>query len=285
MSFQRLRHQDVMIESVSLSTSTAIHVKDLSAAFLDGSKLASGFDVLHDLSYSVQLREFVSIIGRSGCGKTTLLKLIGGLLPKGHHPMDIQGKISVLGKSPQHAKRDQEFGIMFQTPRLFPWLSGVENVRFPLKVMGKDRDHWDADELLEIVGLQAQRNNYPQRLSAGEQQRLAIARALIYKPSILLMDEPFTALDDITRQELSLDLLRIKRETEATVLFVTHNLRDALFLSDRVIILKPTQSHEQGGPRSEIQQMISVPFPLDRDLDLKSTEQFNKLEAKLRREL
>ncbi|MBN9100131.1 MAG: ABC transporter ATP-binding protein [Pseudonocardia sp.] len=179
--------------------------------------------------------EFVSLIGPSGCGKSTLLRIIADLEQAGG------GTVLVAGKSPQRARVDQEYGIAFQAAGLLEWRTVAENVELPLQVhgMGKAQRRARAAELLELVGLADFAASRPGQLSGGMQQRVAIARALAPSPRLLLMDEPFGALDEMTRERMQAELLRLARETGAAVLFVTHSIPEAAVLSDRVVVMSP----------------------------------------------
>ena len=192
-------------------------------------------EALGDVTLSIAAGELVSIIGPSGCGKSTLLRIIGDLVAPS------TGGVRVRGKPPRQARLDREYGIVFQTPVLYDWRTVVENVRLPLELAGRPRAERETKPLalLRLVGLDEFRHHYPWQLSGGMQQRVAIARALALGPSILLMDEPFGALDEMTRERLNLELLHVCGETAATVLFVTHSVAEAVFLSTRVVVLSP----------------------------------------------
>ena len=208
---------------------------------------------LSDVSLSVQPGEFISLLGPSGCGKSTLLRLIGDLLqPSG-------GTLRVKGKSPAQARRDREYGIVFQAPVLYEWRNVVRNVQLPLEIFGVPRAERDrrTAELLRLMGLQEFAHSYPWQLSGGMQQRVAIARALSFQPSLLLMDEPFGALDEMTRERLNMELLNLWRQTGATVVFVTHSIPEAVFLSTRVVVMTPRPG--------KIEQVIPIDLPQPRD--------------------
>jgi NitT/TauT family transport system ATP-binding protein len=192
-------------------------------------------EALGDVSFDIYPKEFVSIVGPSGCGKTTLLKILAGLLPRS------SGDI-VVDKEAFDISR--EVGFVFQKPLLLHWRKILDNVLLPIEILKKDRKAMveRARYLLALVGLEGFEDRYPVELSGGMQQRVSIARALIHDPKLLLMDEPFGALDAITRERLNLELLRIWQETGKTILFVTHGINEAVFLSDRVIVLSARPS-------------------------------------------
>jgi NitT/TauT family transport system ATP-binding protein len=179
--------------------------------------------------------EFVSLIGPSGCGKSTLLRLIADL------DQASSGELAIFGKTPKRARVDQEYGIVFQSAGLLPWRTVGANIALPLELHGADRSARveRVAELTELVGLTEFVDRYPDQLSGGMQQRVAIARALAEKPRLLLMDEPFGALDEMTREYLQTELTRIAAETGAAVVFVTHSIPEAVFLSDRVVVMSP----------------------------------------------
>lgn len=189
--------------------------------------------VVAQVSFDVRPGEFVSIIGHSGCGKTTTLRIISGLV------RPTTGEVTVDGKSV--AKPVNDVGIVFQAPLLMPWLNTLKNVLFPIELLGEDPRQYvtSARELLKEVGLAGVEDLYPKELSGGMQQRVAIARALIHEPSILLMDEPFGSLDELTREEMALQLLEITEKLKKTAVFVTHSIQEAVLLSDRVVVLSP----------------------------------------------
>jgi NitT/TauT family transport system ATP-binding protein len=204
----------------------------LSHVFTDGRK---PLPALQDVSLRVPAGQFLSIIGPSGCGKSTLLRIVGGLLRPS------QGRALVAEEPPDRAQKEREIGFVFQDPALLPWRSVFANVRLPLEIDGLSRRRTlpDPDGLLDLMGLAAFRDYYPHQLSGGMQQRVALARALSFNPSLMLMDEPFGALDEITRSAMRYELLRVWDSTDhrKTVLFVTHSIAEALTMSDRVVVL------------------------------------------------
>jgi NitT/TauT family transport system ATP-binding protein len=235
-------------------------------------------EALKDVNLSIGRGEFISLVGRSGCGKTTLLRILSGLLPP------TSGSVLAAGQSIwKGASRDDEalkpFGLVFQEANLFPWFSVVENIALPLKLrgVGKSARRARAGELCEQVGLHGFEGAYPRELSGGMRQRAAIARALSYNPSILLMDEPFGALDALTRDKMNLELQSIHAAAGATVVFVTHSITEAVFLADRVVLLTPRPGR--------IRSVTSVPLPRPRSLETQSSPQFQGIVSDLRVQL
>jgi len=223
---------------------------------------------LKNINFSVRDNEFISVIGPSGCGKTTLLRVIGGLLKPTY------GEILIKGRLVEEARKNREFGFVFQNPVLLPWRTILGNVRLPLEIIGTDLSSKEKMfnrimNLLELVGIADFKDNYPHELSGGMQQRVAIARALSFNPSILLMDEPFGALDEITRDRMNLELLRIWENARHTILFVTHSIREAILLSDKIIVLSKRPA--------EIIEILEVNLPRPRKTNLRHTEEFRSL--------
>lgn len=188
---------------------------------------------LQDINLQVNAQEIVSFIGPSGCGKSTLLRLIADLLPP------TSGTVTVNGKTPAEARLQREYGFVFQAATLYDWRTIRKNVQLPLEVMGYDTAEREAraQKMLEMVELGNFGDHYPQQLSGGMQQRASIARALAFEPPLLLMDEPFGALDEFTRDRMNMELLRIWLETKTTIVFVTHSIAEAVFLSHRVVVM------------------------------------------------
>ena len=235
-------------------------------------------EALRGISLAVRTGEFVSLVGRSGCGKTTLLRILGGLVTPSSGQVLIGGSNLWMGGGRDPAALEK-FGIVFQEANLFPWFSIEDNIALPLKLRGVDkrRRRERAAELCELVGLGGFEKAYPRELSGGMRQRAAIARALSYDPSILLMDEPFGALDALTRDRMNLELQRISVVTGATVVFVTHSITEAVFLSDRVVLLSPRPGR--------IRSVTPVGFPRPRSLDVETETGFQDIVRRLRREL
>ncbi|MFN8493937.1 MAG: ABC transporter ATP-binding protein [Caldilineaceae bacterium] len=188
---------------------------------------------LQDINLTIEPGEFISLIGPSGCGKSTLLRLVGDLI------QPTSGDVRVNGKPAQQARIDQDYGIVFQAPVLFEWRSILKNVMLPLELRGysKADQQKRAHELLHLVELGGFEHHYPWQLSGGMQQRAAIARALAIQPKLLLMDEPFGALDEMTRERMNMELHKIWQQTKTTVIFVTHSISEAVFLSTRVVVM------------------------------------------------
>ena len=245
-----------------------IQVKDLDVTFKDN----SGNDVkaLTGVNLDIYKGEFISLLGPSGCGKTTLLRSIADL----QEPTD--GTIRISGQTPKELHLQQKFGFVFQQPVLFDWRTVKKNVELPLEIMYQSKADRSkrADEMLEMVGLKDFANHFPKQLSGGMQQRVNIARAFGIRPEILLMDEPFSALDEFTKEKLYEDLLRIWRQTNKTIIFVTHNIQEAVFLSDRICVLSPHPGR--------LSAIVDVDLPRPRTLDMKESAHFNELVLKVR---
>lgn len=207
---------------------------------------------LKAINLTIEPGEFISLIGPSGCGKSTLLRLVGDLLAP------TSGEIRVNGKSAHQARLDQDYGMVFQAPVLFEWRSIIKNVMLPLELRGysKHEQQQRARELLKMVELTGFENHYPWQLSGGMQQRAAIARALAIQPKLLLMDEPFGALDEMTRERMNMELHKIWQQTQTTVIFVTHSIAEAVFLSTRVVVMSARPG--------EIMHITNVNLPVPR---------------------
>ncbi len=214
-------------------TSRAVQVLDASKVFNPGK--ANEVQALAPIALTIEPGEFVTLIGPSGCGKSTLLRLMASLIDP------TEGSVEVNGKTAEKARLDQDYGMAFQRAGLFDWRSVSKNIELPLELMGwsKPERQRKAMEMLELVKLADFADHHPAELSGGMQQRVAIARALAFSPSLLLMDEPFGALDEMTREHMQDELLRIWEETKTTVVFVTHSIPEAVYLSSRVIVMSP----------------------------------------------
>ncbi len=207
-----------------------VSLSDVTKTFPRGGTIA-----LQGIDLEVERGEFISLIGPSGCGKSTLLRIVGDLVEPS------SGSILVNGKSAHQARLDRDYGIVFQAAVLYDWRTVAKNIALPLELLGWDRARRAARvrEMLDLVELTGFETHYPWQLSGGMQQRVSIARALSFAPALLLMDEPFGALDEMTRERLNLELLDIWRETGSTVVFVTHSISEAVFLSTRVVVMSP----------------------------------------------
>jgi NitT/TauT family transport system ATP-binding protein len=217
---------------------------------------------LSDIDLSVAEGEFVALLGPTGCGKSSLLRLISDLIPP------TSGLIKIRGEPAAAARRAIQFGFVFQEPALLPWRTAIGNVRLPLEVVSysPERRETRCVELLESVGLLKFKDAYPHELSGGMKQRVAIVRALAWNPPILLMDEPFSALDELTRGQLQDDLLRLWSRERKTVLFVTHNISEAVYLADRVVVMSPHPGR--------IKTILSPGLPRPRSEDMQETPEF-----------
>jgi NitT/TauT family transport system ATP-binding protein len=226
---------------------------------------------LQDIDFSVRDGEFVSIVGPSGCGKSTLLKILAGLLPAS------DGDALLRGTPIDGPRRD--IGVVFQSPVLFPWRSVLGNVLLPADVqrLGREPMRQRAFELLDLVGLKGFEHRYPWQLSGGMQQRVALVRALIHDPALLLMDEPFGALDALTRETMNVELQRIWLERRKTVVFITHSTSEAVFLGDRVLVMTPRPGR--------IQDVLEIGLPRPRSLEVMNTEAFGVYVQRIRRAL
>ena len=228
-------------------------------------------EALREVSFTVGRGEFVSIVGQSGCGKSTLLKILAGLLSK------TSGTISVEGQEVDRPRRD--VGIMFQKPLLLEWRRVLDNVLLPVEIYQLDRQEYErkARRLLGTAGLEAFLRKYPFELSGGMQQRVALCRALVAEPSLLLMDEPFGALDTLTRQKMGFELLRLWEEWKSTVLFVTHDIDEAVMLSDKVLVMSSRPGRILDG--------FAVGLPRPRQIFAKDTPEFIHFSSRIRRRL
>lgn len=245
----------------------AIEADDLSLVFPTPD---APVNALEGVNLTIRHGEFVTFIGPSGCGKTTLLRVVADLeTPTG-------GSVKVNGGTPQEARHNRSYGYVFQAPALYPWRNVIGNVQLPLEVMGmakKERIKCAA-KWLSTVGLEGFEKKFPWQLSGGMQQRVSLARALSFEPSMLLMDEPFGALDEITRDNLNAHLLNLWNKTKLTVLFVTHSIPEAVFLSSRIMVMSPRPGR--------IIEEIDCPLPRRRDLDVRETPEFLEIARKVR---
>lgn len=236
---------------------TAIEIDRLSKRYetKDGPVLA-----LDNVSFGIGKSEFISVLGPSGCGKTTLLKVLAGL------EIASQGEVRMHGKPVTGPNR--RTGIVFQTPSLMQWRSALNNVLLPTEILGLpvDQSKNNALQLLELVGLSDFANKLPHELSGGMQQRVAIARALVHKPDILLLDEPFSALDTMTRSQLNVELLRIWNDSKTTSMLITHSIPEAVFLSDRVVVMTPRPA--------QVAEIVTIDLPRPRTPEMRVSSDF-----------
>ena len=245
------------------------------AASLSGASVRFGdFTALQDISLDIGEGEFWTILGPSGCGKSTMLRLVSDLVPPA------SGSVEILGKSTEAARLAREFAFVFQDPTLLPWRSALKNVELPLEIgrrrgIAVPRGDRTPRELLALVGLGDRSDALPSELSCGMRQRVAIARALVCQPKLLLMDEPFGALDEMTRDRLNLQLLDIWKETGTTILFVTHSIPEAVFLGQKVLML---MAHP-----GRIKEVVDIELPYPRAISLRETPEFNTYCGRLRK--
>jgi NitT/TauT family transport system ATP-binding protein len=221
-----------------------------------------------EVSLEVKEKEFVTLVGPSGCGKSTILKLVSGLIPV------TGGTIRVREQLVQEPFPD--VGFVFQQPVLLPWRTVLGNILFSIEMLGKKEKEFGnrAGDLIKLAGLEGFENKYPRELSGGMQQRVAICRALIHDPSLLLMDEPFGALDAMTREEMSFELLRIWEERRKTILFVTHSIPEAILLADRVVVMTPRPG--------KIERIFEIDLPRPRVYEMEFNERFKALNSEIR---
>src|SRR5215207_6837553 len=229
-----------------------------------------GIVAIEGIDVEIGEREFVSLIGPSGCGKSTLLRIVGDLIQPS------TGKVVVNGKTPHQARLDRDYGIVFQDAVLFDWRTVAKNISLPLEMVGWDRTKRAerVKELVELVELTGFESHHPWQLSGGMQQRVSIARALYFNPPLLLMDEPFGALDEMTRERLNLELLRIWEASGSTVIFVTHSIAEAVFLSTRVVVMSPRPGRVAG--------IVDIDLPQPRTSDTREEPRFFELATELR---
>jgi NitT/TauT family transport system ATP-binding protein len=247
---------------------TAVACHDVSVRFVSDRRTVTA---LHKVTFSLERGGFLSLLGPSGCGKSTLLRVIADLIGPS------AGSVSVFGMSPQQARLERLLGFVFQDAALLPWRTALENVELPLEV-GGFRGLQSGDptprELLKLVGLEGWEQSFPHELSGGMRQRVAIARALLGGPRLLLMDEPFGALDEITRDRLNEELRRIWQQTGTTILFVTHSVYEAMFLGEQVLVMSANPG--------QLRDVVRIDLPRDRDLAVRETEPFVRIAARLR---
>lgn len=224
---------------------------------------------IEDLNLHVEPGEFVAIVGPSGCGKSTLLRVLAGLLPAS------EGVVKIDGTPIDGPRRD--IGIVFQTPLLFEWRNVLDNVMLPIDVqkLGRKQNRERARELLQLVGLSDFEKHYPRQLSGGMQQRVGIARALVHDPAMLLMDEPFGALDAMTRERMNVELKAIWARQKKTIFFITHSIPEAVFLGERVVVMTPRPGR--------ITETLPIDLPRQRSLEIMNTDRFGEYVSRIRR--
>jgi len=252
-------------------TEPAVSIQNVNKIFGQGTN--NEVHALKDIDLDIQPNEFISLIGPSGCGKSTLLRVVGDLI------RPTTGAITVNGKNAHQARLTRDYGMVFQAATLYEWRTVAKNVQLPLEIMkySKQEKEARANKMLAMVELDEFHKHYPWQLSGGMQQRVAIARALAFEPNILLMDEPFGALDEMTRERLNMELLNIWTQTQTTVLFVTHSITEAVFLSTRVIVMSARPGR--------ITHDIAIDLPQPRNTNTREKVRFFELETEVREAL
>jgi NitT/TauT family transport system ATP-binding protein len=233
-------------------------------------RFPGGVEALRAIDLEIAPREFISLIGPSGCGKSTLLRIVGDLVQPS------EGQVVVNGKSAHQARLDRDYGMVFQDAVLYDWRTVAKNIALPLEMLGWDRQRRAerVRELIDLVELSGFEDHHPWQLSGGMQQRVAIARALSFHPALLLMDEPFGALDEMTRERLNMELLRLWEQSGGTVIFVTHSIPEAVFLSTRVVVMSARPGTIVG--------VVDVDLPQPRTVDTRESARFFELVTDVR---
>jgi NitT/TauT family transport system ATP-binding protein len=260
----------IVSDKTKVADAPAIEIRGLSLVFATAD---TPVIALSNIDLSIRRGEFVSFIGPSGCGKTTLMRVIADL------EQQTEGEITVNGVSPREARLARAYGYVFQAPALYAWRTVLANVTLPLEIMKLPRAERlaRATKYLEMVGLTGFERKFPWQLSGGMQQRVSIARALSFEPQLLLMDEPFGALDEITRDHLNEHLIRLWEQTRKTVVFVTHSIAEAVFLSSRIVVMSPRPGR--------IIDVIENSLPGKRTLDIRDTSEFLAVAHRVREAL
>jgi NitT/TauT family transport system ATP-binding protein len=253
----------------ALAPDPIIRVRELGKLYR--TQKGDGVSALSNITFDVADGEFITCVGPSGCGKTTLLKILAGLLPRD------SGEALLRGSSIEGPRRD--IGVVFQTSVLLPWRTVLDNTLLPAQVLGLDRERSRerAQALIRLAGLEGFEDKYPFELSGGMQQRNSIIRALIHDPAILLMDEPFGALDAMTREQMNLDLMRIWQRSGKTIVLITHSIAEAVLLGDRVVVMSPRPGR--------IVDMIDIDLPRPRDFEMVATPEFGNYSKRIREHL
>jgi NitT/TauT family transport system ATP-binding protein len=247
---------------------SVVEITGVSKVFARGGTVA-----LQGIDLTIEAGEFISLIGPSGCGKSTLLRIIGDLI------QPTNGRVVVNGKTAHQARLDRDYGIVFQDPVLYDWRTVAKNIALPLELLGWDRARRTerVGEMLQLVELAGFESHHPWQLSGGMQQRVSIARALSFSPALLLMDEPFGALDEMTRERLNIELLRIWQETSSTIVFVTHSIAEAVFLSTRAVVMSARPGR--------IAEIVDVDLPQPRTVETREDPRFFELVTTVREAL
>jgi NitT/TauT family transport system ATP-binding protein len=256
------------LRPAAVSAEKAVECRNVSVRFITERRTVTALD---DVSFTVEAGGFLSLLGPSGCGKSTLLRVVSDLIAPS------SGTMTVLGNTPRLARSERAFGFVFQDAALLPWRTALQNVELPLEVGGGralPKGLATPRELLRLVGLDGWEGSYPHELSGGMRQRVSIARALLGGPRLLLMDEPFGALDEITRDRLNEELRRIWLETRTTILFVTHSVYEAIYLGESVLVLAANPGR--------VRAAVDIDLPRDRALAIRETEPFNRIAARMR---
>jgi NitT/TauT family transport system ATP-binding protein len=254
--------------AASSAAPKAVDCRELTVRFITDRRAVTALD---RVSFSVEAGGFLSLLGPSGCGKSTLLRVVADLVAPS------AGEMKVLGHTPRRARLERALGFVFQDAALLPWRTALQNVELPLEVGGRrglPKGAPTPRELLRLVGLEGWEASYPHELSGGMRQRVSIARALLGGPRLLLMDEPFGALDEITRDRLNEELRRIWLETGTTILFVTHSVYEAIYLGETVLVLAANPGR--------VRALMDIDLPRKRDLSIREGEAFNRIAAKAR---
>jgi len=254
--------------AVHSASASAIQARNVGVRFFTERRDVTA---IQSLDLDVAQGEFLTLLGPSGCGKSTFLRVVADLQAPS------RGDVAIFGGTPQAARGRRDIGFVFQDAALLPWRTALQNVELPLQVGGgaSRKGRRSPIELLEMVGLRDRAQAYPHELSGGQRQRVSIARALVSDPKILLMDEPFGALDEITRDRLNEEIRRVWKETGVTILFVTHSIHEAAFLGERVLMLAANPGR--------VREVVTVDLPEDRTLATRETPEFVALTARLRR--